>query len=277
MLVSQLSDAVAKTTTHFQLVQTNAERWQAAEIEVAARIAEYTSGQSTVNMVLQSQQRKAEAQITYYRALGEYNKSINYVDYLQGTLLANNNITLAEGPWNQKAYWDALERARERSAGREQKWGVTRPSVVRQGPVRDADSAAGIIGSGALTHGEIMPPSDPFIDDDLGIRTEPYRQPVEINEQPLTELGTPTEMMSPNPSLRELEQLAPTNAIPEVVPAPNPTPSQLKMDGPSVLVPTEQAASAPRSKVTPAAYQVGDVNVSVGPEPVRRKPLPAGS
>ncbi len=156
LLVSQLSDAVAKTETHYQLVHTHAQRWQAAEEEVEARLAEFKGGRSPVNVVLQSQQRRADAQISYYRALGEYNKSINYVDYLKGTMLANNNITLAEGPWNKKAYWDALERARERSAGKKRQYGVSRPGVVRQGPLQDAASAAQIIGNGATSHGEIL-------------------------------------------------------------------------------------------------------------------------
>ena len=148
LMVSQLSDAVAKTATHYQLAQTHAMRWQAAEQEVEARLAEFKGGRSPVNVVLQSQLRRADAQIAYYRALGEYNKSINYVDYLKGTMLANSNITLAEGPWNSKAYWDALERARERSAGKHKKYGVTRPGVVRKGPLLDPSSAAGVIGSG---------------------------------------------------------------------------------------------------------------------------------
>ncbi|MDA9858711.1 TolC family protein, partial [Rubripirellula sp.] len=135
LMVSQLSDAIAKVATHYQLVQTHAMRWQAAEQEVEARLAEFKGGRSPVNVVLQSQQRRADAQISYYRALGEYNKSVNYVDYLKGSMLANNNITLSEGPWNKKAYWDALERARERSAGKQWKDGVSRPSVVRQGPL----------------------------------------------------------------------------------------------------------------------------------------------
>ncbi|MGB7343966.1 MAG: TolC family protein, partial [Pirellulaceae bacterium] len=89
LLVSQLSDAVAKSSTHYQLMQTHAQRWQAAEREVEARLAEFKGGRSPVNVVLQSQQRKADAQISYYRALGEYNKSLNYVDYLKGTMLVN--------------------------------------------------------------------------------------------------------------------------------------------------------------------------------------------
>ncbi len=79
LYVSQLSDAVAKTLTHYQLVQTNAQRWQAAEQEVQARLAEYQGGRTPVNVVLQSQQRRAQAQIDYYRSLAEYNKSINFV------------------------------------------------------------------------------------------------------------------------------------------------------------------------------------------------------
>ena len=68
-MVSQLSDAVAKSTTHYQLVQTHAMRWQAAEQEVEARLAEFRGGRSPVNVVLQSQLRRADAQISYYRAL----------------------------------------------------------------------------------------------------------------------------------------------------------------------------------------------------------------
>ncbi|MEM6366353.1 MAG: TolC family protein, partial [Planctomycetota bacterium] len=137
LMVSRLSEAVAKTYSHFQQTQTAAQEWQAAEEEVEARLAEFKGGRSQINVVLQSQQRKAQAQIAYYRALTEYNRSINYVDYLKGTMLANNAITLREGPWNQKAYWDALERARERSAGMRLQYGVTRPGVVRTGPLMD--------------------------------------------------------------------------------------------------------------------------------------------
>ena len=44
-------------------------RWQAAEQEVEARLAEFKGGRSPVNVVLQSQLRRADAQISYYRAL----------------------------------------------------------------------------------------------------------------------------------------------------------------------------------------------------------------
>jgi len=236
LLVSRLSDATAKVATHYQLVQTNAQRWQAAEQEVEARLAEFKNGRSPVNVVLQSQQRKAQAQIDYYRSLGEYNKSLNYVDYLKGTMLANNNIVLREGPWNQKAYWDALERARERSAGYEMVYGVSRPGVVRRGPLQDANSAADIIGNGTLTYGQTLSPeammlNEPGLNgnygsdvlDPLGINLDPYRNAVEVNDRPLVELGdAPSEMLNPpvtGPGLMPPMPTQPRQGVP--TPAPS--------------------------------------------------------
>ena len=275
LYVSQLSDAVAKAATHFQLVQTNAQRWQATEQEVAARLAEFKGGRSPVNTVLQSQERRAQAQIAYYRALGEYNKSINYVDYLRGTLLANNNITLAEGPWNQKAYWDALERARERSAGRQYKWGVTRPGVVRQGPVGDAEHATHAIGSGVVPGDQTLPPGDAVWDDAMGLNLDPHRQPIDVHDKPLSEMGSPAEMLSPDPSAREIEALAPGLANPDS----DPTNSRgsIKINGPSVLVPSERSTppAAASGDVTSASFE-NDIGISYAPEPVQRKPVPTG-
>ena len=194
LLVSQLSDAVAKVATHYQLVQTRAQEWMAAEVEVAARLAEYELGRSPINVVLQSQQRRADAEISYYRALGEYNKSIGYVDYLKGTSLANANITLAEGPWNKKAYWDALERARERSAGRKKVYGVTRPNVIRRGPVGNAATAHQAMAGNVSGDGHLVPPVNemiqPSVMDPMGFGNELEMQPAEIPmARPLSEFG----------------------------------------------------------------------------------------
>ena len=204
LMVSQLSDAVAKSTTHYQLVQTHAMRWQAAEQEVEARLAEFKGGRSPVNVVLQSQLRRADAQISYYRALGEYNKSLNYVNYLKGTLLSNNSISLAEGPWNDKAYWDALERARERSSGRLKKRGVSRPDAVRQGPLNPEGKLDGssdpVESDGSIEEmqgkvGQLK------IDDTIlqsageQLEMDAFRQPVEVKDQALKSLGETTEQM----------------------------------------------------------------------------------
>ncbi len=296
LLVSRLSDADAKVATHYQLVQTNAQRWQAAEQEVEARLAEFKNGRSPVNVVLQSQQRKAQAQIDYYRALGEYNKSLNYVDYLKGTMLANNNIVLREGPWNKKAYWDALERARERSAGKELVYGVSRPGVVRTGPLRDAASASEIIGSGTMTHGQTLSPESMMlnepglngeyggsINDPLGINLDPYRNPVEVNDQPLSELGdSPAELLSPAPggnTLREGNVPTPApsldapslNSSPSVIPTPQ---GQLDTTSTTGSSKWQSARHVEHARaVQPVTFE-NNAPAEFVPAPVRRMAIP---
>ncbi len=257
LMVSQMSDAIGKTETHYQLVQTNAQRWQQAEIEVEARLTEFKGGRSPVNVVLQSQQRRADAQITYYRALSEYNKSLNYVDYLKGTMLANSNITLAEGPWNKKAYWDALERARERSAGKEKVYGVSRPAVVRQGPLRDAASAAQTVGSGVVHDGQLPP--DMMFDEDfmdqMGANLQPMNEPINApNDVPIGEMGnSPGDLMTPG------RTPSPSRAMPAPLPTPDSLPDRLNNAG-DIMQLNHQT-------------HVGDVEVDNAPAPVRRKPI----
>jgi outer membrane protein TolC len=274
LLVSQLSDAVGKTATHYQLMQTQAQRWQAAEREVEARLAEFKGGRSPVNVVLQSQQRRASAQIDYYRALGEYNKSINYVDYLKGTMLANSNITLAEGPWNKKAYWDALERARERSAGKKGQYGVSRPSVVRRGPVCDAESAAAC---SVDQHGQPLSPDGIILEGPVGdtmYDSELENQPIEMDDVPLGEMGSPAEMFAP-PSNMEVP------ATPGVIPTPLPDtiPDRPLQGAEQTSFSDPESLSDPGSFTEPANYtepvsNETDVNISGAPAPVSRKPIP---
>lgn len=208
--VSQLSDGVGKMRTHYGLVQTNAQRWQAAEQEVQARLAEYEGGLTPVNVVLQSQLRRAQAQIDYYRSLTEYNKSINYVHYLKGTSLQHNGIDIAEGPWHAKAYWDALERARERSAGRHWQYGVQRPGPVREGELSDptATTATGLSAEGeplpagsqeafpAVLEGELN--ESQGLEDFLG---EPNgRVPNPVPDTPLSQLESPATILGVEPA-----------------------------------------------------------------------------
>ncbi|MEL6107134.1 MAG: TolC family protein [Planctomycetota bacterium] len=257
--VSLLSDAVSKTASHYQLVQTQAQRWQAAEQEVELRLLEYQKGLTPVNVVLQSQERQAEAQINYYRALTEYNKSVNYVDFLKGTLLVNSNIALGEGPWNSKAYCDALERARERSAGYELQYGVTRPGVISRGPVRSPDSITGmedftdslrIDGQSTLSPMDAQPM--PF---DL----DPGNSIPMIEDMPLNELGTPSELLAP-PVRDSVDP--PGSPIPMPVPEGDNVMNQPV--GSSVRI-----SNAQPQLVAPMSYETQGA-----PQPVSKKPVP---
>ncbi len=293
LMVSQLGDAMAKTINHFQLVSTNAQRWQASEQEVQARLAEYKGGRTPVNVVLQSQLRRAQAQIDYYRSLAEYNKSINYVHYLRGTLLPENSIELAEGSWNKKAYWDALERARERSAGRKWRYGFSRPGVVRQGELQSPEAAAAMgHSSGAGGIGESLPP-DPALwieganrihstlDLNDAMETEFQRHPVEVSDTPLSRLGRPSEILQRVPAPADQRLQSPRSSSPQtsqgqsawgqsVLAAP---PGNQRMHyvedavGSGVQYPGVQQGYA---ESHPATQSVGD---GYAPEPVRKKPV----
>ena len=54
-----------------------------------------------------------------------------------------NSVSLQEGQWVDKAYWDAQERAREREAGTYLDYGYTRPAVVSGGPVESGMATEG--------------------------------------------------------------------------------------------------------------------------------------
>ncbi|TWU54624.1 Outer membrane efflux protein [Rubripirellula tenax] len=274
LMVSQISDAIAKTATHYQLVQTYAQVWQQAETEVESRLTEFKGGRTQINVVLQSQQRRADAQIAYYRALAEYNKSLNYVDYLKGTMLANSNITLSEGPWNKKAYWDALERARERSAGKHKVYGVSRPNVVRQGPLRDAASASQPVGSGVIHDGQLPPEmswsgSDANMDP-MGANVMPMDESVTAPQDiPLGEMGnSPSDLRTPGST--PMREPLPT---PDPLPMMDSLPDSFNGAGEVRQMSFQQQATG-SSKAGQNKVHVGDVQIDGAPLPVRRTPLP---
>ena len=119
----------------------------------------YRGGKQTVDLVLEAQRRRAEAQIAYYTSLVDYNKAIAEVHFRKGSLLEYNNIELAEGNWPQKAYWDALGLARQRDASYYLNYGWTRPDVVSQGPV-DQGMGRGMVIEGDVPS-EVIPTPEP--------------------------------------------------------------------------------------------------------------------
>ncbi|MFO7904825.1 MAG: TolC family protein [Planctomycetota bacterium] len=131
-----LTTALQNLDYHYQNAQTHFNRWRAAEEEVEGLTAKARVGTETPgnDLVLDSQRRRANAQADFYRSIVEYNKAVAEVHFRKGSLLEYNNIKLAEGPWPEKAYWDALGHARRRDASHYLDYGWTRPRVVSQGP-----------------------------------------------------------------------------------------------------------------------------------------------
>jgi hypothetical protein len=142
----QLSDTVRDVDLNYGLTQSNFNRRVAAEDEVDAVEAVYDSGRVTLDLLLDAQRRRADAESLYYRSLVDYNRAIMRVHYRKGSLLEYNGVYLAEGPWPGKAYFDALRLSRRRGASRPLDYGYTRPDVLSRGPAQQR--ATGVAGSG---------------------------------------------------------------------------------------------------------------------------------
>ena len=136
----QLGDAIRDIDLNYGLTQTNFNRRVAAEAEVQAVNASYEASRVTLDLLLDAQRRRAEAESAYYRSLVDYNRAIMNVHYRKGSLLDYDGVYLAEGEWPAKAYFDAMRQARKRDAGLYMDYGYTRPNVVSRGPVQQGCS-----------------------------------------------------------------------------------------------------------------------------------------
>ena len=177
-----LTNAVRGLDFNYRNAQTHVNRLRAASEEVASVQALYDLDKITLDLVLDAQRRRAQAQIDYYRALCEYNKSVAVVHFRKGSLLEYNSIFLAEGPWPDKAYWDALGQARQRDASYYMNYGWSRPSVISQGSVPQQVGDAPLhFDEGGLHVGD-SPLSSPDIDlspDNGELVPAPEPQPAE--------------------------------------------------------------------------------------------------
>ncbi|MGL4942178.1 MAG: TolC family protein, partial [Thermoguttaceae bacterium] len=132
-MTHQLADAFRTLAQTYTLSQTHYQRRIAAEAEVRAVQATYDVGTTTLDQLLAAQQKLAEAETTYYRSVVDYNLALTTLHYRKGSLLEYNGVYLSEGPWPNKAYFDATRQARKRDASAQINYGFTRPRVVSRG------------------------------------------------------------------------------------------------------------------------------------------------
>ena len=239
-----LARSVRNLDANFQLSQTNANRWAASQKEVEAMEALYRGGRVALNDVLEAQRRRSIAQASFWQSVTEYNKSIADLHTRKGSIMEYNGIGFEEGPWTQKAYWDALGRARERDAGTYLDYGWTRPKVISRGeipqvtPGTEGFTLEGLPQEGApeeIPSPEPTPAQQPKAGED----TLPEPMPLETRVRPLP-TGRP-----------KLSAAEPRKAD---------TSSMLDPFGDSA--PVKPAAASvtvkPLKSVAPAAFQSGD-------------------
>ncbi len=193
----QLGDAIRDIDNDYGLMQTNFNRRVAAEAEVQAMTASYETGRVTLDLLLNAQARRAEAESAYYRSLVDYNRSIMNVHYRKGSLLDYDGVYLTEGTWPAKAYFDAMRQARKRDAALYMDYGYTRPSVISQGPIQQG---CGPDGQSGGPH-------------------EMFGAPGLVPEQVMPEGGVPPEESLPAPGAKPSDAAAPPNATSSYQPA----------------------------------------------------------
>ncbi|MBX7165574.1 MAG: TolC family protein [Pirellulales bacterium] len=90
-------------------------------------------GNITLDVLLDAESDQSEAEISYFRSLVEYNLAIKAMHFESGALLDYCQVHLAEGGWPMKAYQDARDEARRRSAAWRLNYGYDVPGPVTPG------------------------------------------------------------------------------------------------------------------------------------------------
>ena len=161
----QLTDAIQNLEGHVVLAQTNFNHWAAAEKEVETVQNAYDTGPAgtvTLDLLLDAQVRRVQAEIDYHRSVCDYNLAISGVHLRKGSLLQYNGTQLAEGPWPEKAYWDAHGLARQRDASYYLDYGFTRPKVISHGAhPQSTEPGIEIHDGGWIEHDVVLGPPEP--------------------------------------------------------------------------------------------------------------------
>ncbi|MED5576209.1 MAG: TolC family protein, partial [Planctomycetota bacterium] len=168
--------------TNYELAQDHANRWVASAEEERIQNARWKEGKTTIDRVLDARRRKAQSQIDYYRSLCEYNKSIALLQRRKGTMLEYCGVEFDEGPWPAKAYSDAADTARRRSATRTLHHGYTRPGVVSHTTMPETDSEGMLMQEGI----DVEPGTALELIEPMPLETEipiPMPQQLELEDQ----------------------------------------------------------------------------------------------
>jgi len=104
-----LSDAARNVGTTHQLLETNYNRLIADLNQVDVLRRRYQDGSDNINFYLQAQRQVVTSATDFYQSLSNYNLALRDFHRQKGSLLAYNQVQLAEGPWAPGANYDAYQ------------------------------------------------------------------------------------------------------------------------------------------------------------------------
>jgi hypothetical protein len=148
----ELSNAMADSDRAFTLVQTNLNRRKAAREQVAAVQAAYDVGRATLDLLVRTQQVRAQAEVAFFRSVTDYALAIKNIHVAKGSLLDYDGVGLAEGPWPADAYLQAEKL---------QKWDDRINYVFSHPQRQDAANCDPALGTAPYTDGAALPTPAP--------------------------------------------------------------------------------------------------------------------
>jgi outer membrane protein TolC len=111
-IIHDLSTSSRAMSRSYLQVQNNYNRVAADEQQVEVLRNRYEKGLININFLLQAQQQLSTSTAAYYRTLVDYTLAIRDFHRQKGSLLAYNQVQLAEAGYSPDAYRDAYERGR---------------------------------------------------------------------------------------------------------------------------------------------------------------------
>ncbi len=245
----QIAQAMRQVESNRILAQSNFNRRVASTRQVEVIQAAYDTGTVTIDRVLDAQRQLAQAESAYFRSVVDYNQSIVQLHLRKGTLLDYNGISLSEGPWPGKAYFDAHRLARQRDASLYLDYGYTMPKVISRGPVESGVGDGMSLGEEFPSH-EVIEPAGP-VPREVAPEEIPTPKPLDL----------PAEPPQPEPDVAAAERAAEGCVQPAAHTTEHASPSRMSA-GPKLIAPAIDSAPASAtekqagswSAVQPAGY-----------------------
>ncbi len=104
-----LAESARQISLTHSLLETNFNGFLSDLRQVDVLRRRYRDGTDNINFLLQAQRQVVISESNFYRSVSNYNLSIRDFHREKGTLLAYNDVSMAEGPWAGGAYRDAYE------------------------------------------------------------------------------------------------------------------------------------------------------------------------
>ncbi|MFG0335452.1 MAG: TolC family protein [Maioricimonas sp. JB049] len=150
----ELANAFQRLARSYQAAELSLNRVRAAR-EYVSRLEARSDRELNVDLLLRAQRTAANAEVTYYSNLVDYNRSLADLHFRKGTLLEHYDVHLMEGPWTPPAYTDSHRRREARMYGLN-----VDPHMIEESPEPFALPGP-IGGKGVAVPGSILPPAAP--------------------------------------------------------------------------------------------------------------------